>query len=227
MLLIYAKRTVLMVVALGALALGSGCATSRDVMKLDIPQDAAPAASNGKSVFIRTVTDNRRFEENPGQPNIPSLGFEGTGAAPVEMRKRAIARKRNTYGKALGDILLEEPQNVEGVVGELVKTSLRGMGYTVVNDRNQVNSDTLMMDVRIDKFWAWFNPGFWALTLKSEISTTVSVDRASGGSRQQKTVNATAEKSAQVATSGTWAEVYQRAFEEYRKNARADLKDLK
>lgn len=220
-------RTVLMFVALGALALGSGCATSRDVMKLDVPADTGPAAANGKSVFIRSVTDNRKFQDNPSDPSIPSLGFGGASGASAAERKRAIARKRNTYGHALGDILLDESQTVEGVVSELIKSSLRGMGYAVVNDRNQLKGDTLVMDVSVDKFWAWFNPGFWALTLKSEVATSVKVEHASGGTAQQKIVTGNGEKSAQMATSGTWAEVYQRALANYQENAKSQFQDLK
>jgi uncharacterized lipoprotein YajG len=211
----------------GALLLVGGCATNRGIMELSVPEDRAPAASGGKSVMIRSVTDKRVFEENPSDPSTPSLGFGGAGAATADERKRAIARKRNTYGKALGDILLKEGQSVETVAADLLKSSLRGMGYTVIGDRNQVKADTLVVDVTVNKFWAWFTPGFWALTLRSEIDTTVTVDRAAGGAKQQKTIAAKAEKNAQAATTGTWAEVYQRAFENYRANAKQEFGGLK
>ena len=116
---------------------------------------------------------------------------------------------------------------METVVADLMKSSLRGMGYTVIGDRNQVKADTLVVDVTVNKFWAWFTPGFWALTLRSEIETTVSVDRASGGAKQLTTIAAKAEKSAQAATTGTWAEVYQRAFEDYRAGVKSGLAGLK
>jgi hypothetical protein len=42
----------------------------------------------------------------------------------AEVKARAIGRKRNTYGKALGDMVLEGGQTVEGVVREYLVIAL-------------------------------------------------------------------------------------------------------
>lgn len=212
------RRAVLTFVALGALALGSGCATSRDLMKLEIPQDSAPAASSGKSVFIRTVTDNRRFEENPRDPSTPSLGHGGAGAATEVERKRAIARKRNTYGKALGDILLEEGQTVETVVAGTLKSTFRDMGYAVLNSQNEVQTGTLVLDVSVDRFWAWMNQLGITLTFTADVTTTVS-----GGRQGVKTISGKGKKLAQTGMSSNWQEAYSRALANFRNEVKVQF----
>jgi len=193
-------------------------------MTLEVPTPAVQAASTGKSIFIRSVTDQRQFEDNPRNPATPSLGFGGASQASADLKKRAIARKRGAYGKALGDILLDEGQTVEGVMRDTIKSTLRGIGYTVLDNRDQVKSDTLMMDVMIDKFWAWFTPGAFAITLRSEIETTLAINRASGGEPKHTTIKASGKKDAAASTTGAWAAVYERGLAEYREALAAQFK---
>ena len=83
------------------------------MLVIQLPSNSATVNANGKEIFIESVTDERIFQENPKSQDIPSLGLGGSANATEIIRKRAIGRKRNTYGKALGDILLEEGQTVE------------------------------------------------------------------------------------------------------------------
>lgn len=213
-------------VLMGALLLGSGCATSRGAIALDIPVESSPVAVQNKSIAIRSVKDQRVFENDPRDPAIPSLGFGGIDQVSLEERKRAIARKRNSYGKALGDVFLENGNTVELLVSDMLKSVLRELGYTIV-DRNQVRSDTLVMDVTIEKFWAWFTPGFWAITLRSDIATTINVGQASSGMRQQKKITIHEENSGQAATTGAWKAIFLKALASYKENAKSQLSELK
>ena len=124
----------------------------------------------------------------------------------------------------MGDILLDEGQTVEGVMRDTIKSTLRGIGYTVLDNRDQVKSDTLMMDVMIDKFWAWFTPGAFAITLRSEIETTLAINRASGGEPKHTTIKASGKKDAAASTTGAWAAVYERGLAEYREALAAQFK---
>lgn len=86
----------------------TGCATNRWVLNFVVPPTSNP--KNGTPVKIVKVTDLRKFELAPKQPNIPSLkNGEITEKA---ITSRAIARKRNSYGMALGDIPLPEGRTV-------------------------------------------------------------------------------------------------------------------
>lgn len=152
----------------------SGCATNRGVIRPAIPQGMA-AESNGLQIFLRNVTDNRVFEENPQSPDIPSLGFEGAEGASDDIKARAVGRKRNTYGKALGDVILEEGMTVASVMRELQSNALRNLGYEMVHSEADARPDAIVMDVSIEQYWGWFNPGFWTITLEARIVTEITI----------------------------------------------------
>jgi hypothetical protein len=214
MRIVRSSRLYLILTLLGVVVLGSGCATGRDALRLEVPAATAVATSSGKSALIRSVQDKRQFEEKPSKPSTPSLGETDTPAA----RKQAVARKRNSYGKALGDVVLEEGQTVETVVRNALAVALRDAGYRVLGPQEQPRPDTLALDVSIDRFWAWMNPGFTALSFRSEIVTRIQVN--DGGRQYVKSIDAAGELSAQVGTLSKWREVLSRALTNYVKNAR-------
>ena len=134
----------------------TGCATSRSELKLSAPTPVAAAGPVKGAVFIRTVSDQRAFQQAPSDPSIPSLGFEGATQASADLKARAIGRKRNTYGKALGDVLLENGQTVTDVVRENLAAAFTEAGYKVETDPLAA-SLPLVIDVDVKQFWAWFS----------------------------------------------------------------------
>lgn len=87
----------------------SGCATSRGLIQVPAPNTSASSQEvpSSKKAIIALVEDNRTFQDRPTTPDIPSLK-DGLAKATTEEKAKAVARKRNGYGKALGDILLEK-----------------------------------------------------------------------------------------------------------------------
>jgi hypothetical protein len=207
------SRLVMVLLAL-ALALG-GCATSRSELQLTAPATSPSAKPNPNAppAFIRSVKDERVFEEAPTDPSIPSLGFEGAQQAAAATRLRAIGRKRNTFGKALGDVLLQEGQTVESVVRENLAASLREAGYDVRNE--PPGESALIVDVRIRKFWSWIQPGFWAITVHSEIVTDITLSTRP----DVATVSIRAEDPRQLVTESAWLEAMQKTLLAYRREA--------
>ncbi|WP_409523690.1 hypothetical protein [Nitrincola sp. MINF-07-Sa-05] len=189
-----------------------GCATNRGVLDLDVPDSASTEQPNGKSVYINSVTDNRIFEQNPATPDIPSLGFGGSESASAELKHRAIARKRNSYGKALGDILLPENRTVESVITDSLVRSLSELGYVIVENQSDITDETIIIDTSIEKFWSWMNPGFWALTLTSEIETNISI---SSPESDTKKIQARTEGKFQIANTSSWTEIMMLNLEKY------------
>lgn len=196
---------------LACLALG-GCATSRSEIKLSSPPATKVVSSGTKgAVYIRTVTDKRVFEQAPSDPSIPSLGFEGATAAPDALKGRAIGRKRNTYGKALGDVLLEDGQTVTNVVRDNIAAAFAEAGYKVETDPMAESLPTVV-DVEITKFWAWFQPGFWAITLNANIEAGIKV----AGTSAPRMITVHTEDKRQAATDSAWMEVVQLALTDMR-----------
>lgn len=188
----------------------TGCATSRSEIRLS----AAPApgaAASGSEVVIRSIEDVRVFEEAPAHPGTPSLGWGGAGAAPAEVKSRAIGRKRNTYGRALGDVLLEQGDSVVAVVRQHLASALSSSGYRVV-EASQASPNALQLDVRIDKFWAWFQPGFLQITLNGDIATQLSFE----GHSQPYSVSVAAQDKRQAAHDRAWVEILDMALAQYR-----------
>lgn len=151
----------------------NACVLNSGVVSLNISKPESGTEYNGKEIFIKSVTDNRVFKEKPTSPNIPSLGFGGSKQASEALKKRAIARKRNTYGKAMGDIILKEDQTVQLVIKDSLARSFTELGYKVIDKETQITKNTIIAEASIDKFWSWMSPGFWTLGLTSEIEVKI------------------------------------------------------
>jgi uncharacterized lipoprotein YajG len=192
----------------------AGCATTRSEVKLGGPEPApaAAAVTKARAVFIRAVTDERIFQQAPSDPSIPSLGFEGADKASAEIKARAIGRKRGGFGQAMGDVLLENGQTVTEVLKENLAAGLRDAGYRVANNTADAGQSPIIMDVRIKQFWAWFRPGFWAITLSTNIMTSLEVQ----GMSAPTDVSVHAENSGMAATESAWIEIVNKALKEYR-----------
>lgn len=193
----------------------TGCATNRGIVGLKLPETITQSQANGKQIFIKSVIDKREFQENPKTQDIPSLGFGGAANSSEEIKKRAIARKRNSYGKALGDILLEEGQTVETVITDSLKRSFSEIGYQVIENENKIKHDTIIINATIQKFWAYMTPGFWAITLTSDISTKIIINEPSKDGMKTKEITVKSEGKYQVASGGNWMEIIHKSLQKY------------
>lgn len=192
----------------------AGCATSRSEIKLHSPEIVAPAAtatSAQRVIVIGKITDERVFEDAPSDPSTPSLGFGGAGKAADDVKARAVARKRNGYGKAMGDVLLQSGQTVDGVIRDNLTAAFLQAGYQV-KDASDAGPSPLVVDVRIKTFWAWFEPGFWAITLSNNISTDLVVS----GVQAPIVVSARVEEKHQAATDSGWIDIVDKGLDAYR-----------
>lgn len=193
----------LLSIAVIALTL-SGCAASQSTFDLSVAQ---PKHSDTKAyVKLIQVTDQRRYEVNPRDPSIPSLG----DAAHIENRavtSRALARKRNGWGMALSDILLPEGRTVEQVVREAVTKALGDKGYAVAEpgDVNYATASPLKVDIQ--KFWSWMTPGFFTISL--EFESTVSMQSDAILDLKQEMVRGYSHGNFFAATDGAWQETMQ------------------
>ncbi len=199
------------------LALGA-CATNRSQISLDVPSRGV-VADNGKVVVIESVADERRFEEDPDEPSTPSLKKGAKYSLDAEGRKAAIARKRNGYGIAIGDIVLQPPQTVETITRDLVADGLRARGYRVVGEGEPVPADAVRMKVRVQEFWAWLTPGFWAIDMEARLKTLLQF----GDADRTIEVAAYGKKTAPTGREDNWKEAYDRAFNDYLDKQQAAL----
>lgn len=199
-----------LIIAFSTVLALTGCATSRSILDVQTPTGQIGQA-NGRSVYINAIADNRSFQTNPSTPDIPSL--DPTEDQSDNIKSRAIGRKRNGYGKALGDILLKDGETVQNLAYKSIQEAFVEKGYTIINNKEQITKDTYVVNASIDKFWAWMNPGFWSITLSSEISTDITIK--SGKTTTPLTGSAKAAEGYQVATERNWAEIIQKSLRLY------------
>jgi hypothetical protein len=182
----------------------SGCAASRSTFDLSVTQTEH---SDVKAyVKLLQVADQRRYEVNPRDPSIPSLG----NAAQIDDRaitSRAVARKRNSWGMALSDILLPEGRTVEQVVREAVTKALADKGYAVVEPGDGHYATALPLNVDIQKFWSWMTPGFFSISL--EFEGTISMQSDAILDLKQEMVRGYSHGNFFAATDGAWHETMQ------------------
>ena len=212
------KRIVASFFLLGVYAVLAGCATTRGYTRLSIPEPAATVTQSlPKVIQIDSVRDARKFEVDPRDPSIPSLKPGEKYQLDAQQRGIAIGRKRDTWGKAMGDWVLEDGQTVETVTRELVATTLRSLGYQI--GKPSSNQQTLEhVHIVIDQFWAWFTPGFWTATIEARIKTELQFSGPDGN--RSLVVNGYGRNQVQTGREANWQLAYDRAFKDYEKNFR-------
>ena len=204
-------KKILFILLFVSVFLLNGCATSRGEIELSMPVAGERIPSIGTPVYINSVVSRRAFEQSPMDPSIPSL--DSSEVQSGNIKSRAIARKRNTYGKALGDILLKEGQTVERVILHLLTQALTENGFSIIEAKDKITYETNIIDVQINKFWSWMNPGFSEITLTSEISTDISYQNISGV--RNESIEVINSDGFMTGSESNWIEVMEGALKEY------------
>ena len=199
----------------------SGCAVKRGEVTLQAPvKTEASVPLNGQEIYINSVVDRRMFQVKPPQPNIPSLDPSATQSD--EIKARAVGRKRNGYGMALGDILLNEGQTVNSVIKNTFTQALKEKGYRILDTKEQITPKTYVADINIMKFWSWMNPGFFAITISSEIETIIKLKKAD--SSEPYTLYAKAADTFQTGMESNYIEIMEKSLKAYAEKVKEEIK---
>jgi uncharacterized lipoprotein YajG len=200
------KRPLVIVTALLTLLL-TGCVTGRRELTLTVPAGTVPANAKGR-VYLVAVTDDREFQNKPSDPSTPSIDGDVTAISPAQ-RDHMIGRQRNGFGHAMGDISLSNNDTVTQRVRQLVTEGFRRSGYEVVSDP----AGAIPVTVSVDKFWAWFTPGFFALTFEVKIAAKITLKTPA--SSTSFTALGYGKNHGQVVKDGNWVEAFEPAFDDF------------
>ncbi len=212
------KRIAGAIVASGLFVLLGGCATTRGYTRLTVPEPAAVVTqSSARMIVIDSVRDAREFQVDPRDPSVPSLKPGKQYQLDATQRETAIGRKRNTWGRAMGDWVLQDGQTVDSVTRELVATTLRSLGYRVGNAAAD-GANAEHVNVVINQFWAWFTPGFWTATIEAKLKTDLQFSGPEGS--KSVVVDGYGRNQVQTGREANWQLAYDRAFKDYEKNLR-------
>ncbi len=210
--------TTKLLVMLVLVGIFSGCATNRGIIELN--EEVSSNPETGTAIKFVRVSDKRVFQVSPPQANIPSLKYDEDINKP-EIKSRAIARKRNAYGKALGDILLPEGKTIMGLVESNLSKGLRQSGYRVVSKEDQDFKEATPVEVDIDKFWGWFSPGFWSIGINFE--TSIVVTAPAGDFKDGMEFDSKVQKRFQTAAEGNWLETINAAMDVLYKDIASEI----
>lgn len=196
----------------------SGCVVGRRNIDLEVPAAAKVVDGSKGTVSIAAVVDKRKFENKPSDPSTPSIDGDVTTMSAAE-RSKMIGRQRNSWGKAMGDISLNEGQTVESRTRQLVAEAFKRRGYTVTDTKSKNRADVV-----IDKFWAWFTPGMFAVDFEADVRADVNLSL--NGRTSKFTVAGHGKNVGGMASNENWQEAYARAFEDFLKNFEGMLQTL-
>ena len=154
----------------------TGCAVGTSELQLVEPELFQKDVTATKSVFINLPTDNRVFNPQTKDPSVPS----------TEPSNKAVGRKRNSWGVALGDFSLAGDQTVNSLVKVALEKAFELNGFKVINDRADIAKSTLMVNSQITKFWTWINPSFSHITFSANIETDVEIKDSRKGEEKIK-----------------------------------------
>ncbi len=202
---------------LSALVLTGGCALTRGVM--DIKGKPVANPESGKAIKIVSVTDNRVFEVAPSSASTPSL--QGDEINDKAITSRAVARKRNTVGAALGDIVLPENRTVTMVAQERITRVFRESGYRVLEVGDSDYDRAIPVTVNIEKFWSWFSPGFWKVSL--EFDADMHIQGSIGNLGKGKNIKGYARLKSSTGSSGAFRKTIIKGLDDFASNLKKEI----
>ena len=182
----------------------AGCVTGTRTIELDVPEYSSDKTGSG-DIYIGLIDDKRVFEVKPRSPSTPSVKGE-LASLSKEQLSSLIGRQRNGYGGAMGDVALPEGGSVLEEMRDLLTSGLEGRGYNVVNDENAPTK----MTVNINKFWAWFSPGFASVSFETDLQCDVNFIGDLGD--RSLDIRGYGLNKGQVASDANWQLAYRRAF---------------
>ena len=202
----------------------SGCATKTSNFHIDFHIDtrhaytAPPAPSaDAPTAYVADIVDGRVFVDKTSHPGDPTPAMTS-----AEERARSIGRKRNGFGKALGDYKLKDGQTVQSIVRSVLEDALTESGFNVLHDAGAVTKDTFSLKGVIFKYWTWTDMGFWQLQLVTDIATNMKTENG-----DTFTIEATERLGCQFGTEKNALQSMNNSIGKFRSAAAAKFKEMR
>lgn len=197
----------------------TGCATSRSELDLsEAISNDIQTAENEKTVIIDKYTDHRTFATNTSTPDQPT--YDPSEVFNDEVKAKIIGRKRNGYGKALGDVVLAKNLTTEKIVKNIVSKAFSDAGYSVVTE--DPNNKAVHVNIDVDKFWSWIDIGFWTVGVQANIMYSLEMTYGN----KSETINSyvVGEERAAIALNNLWKAAYLQTIDNSKKDLTQKIK---
>jgi len=179
-------------------------------INLSVPKEVKPAPSSQRTFFIRTVTDTRSFAEPSSKPDIPSWGTGDPKERTEERKNKSVARASRRGGMLEGNVLIILG-DVKTIMKDETARVLNGLGYSLIEKEEDIQPDTVPVDVEIKKFWGYFQEVFIGGTMSATIEAAITINLKDV--RKTQTIQVESKMSARYPNkTANWEEVFTTAL---------------
>jgi len=147
----------------------SSCGVAQHTIRNNDTPNITTAATKNTKVYIRNITDSRKFVLNNDNPYLEQLASV-ENIDPVIVSK-ATAQARGVSGGVVSDIFTEK--KIIDNVKEAIKERFQPAGFSVSN----AETNAIPIDVNIIRFWS-YNTGTWVFNFHFDISVDLVGDLA-------------------------------------------------
>jgi len=200
------------------ISLFSGCATVDREVSLEIPEHQVESRAYGNA-FLGSIISDRVFSQNQKDASKPSYNGYLREAKSSDLSNVVGRFVSPINDEKLGVIRLRNETSILSVTEELIISGLLRHGYAPSNKDDSLYE----VNVTVKEFWAWNEDGQVTFDLKSVIRCDVTVSNL--GQSTTFSVVGRGNKKAMVASTGNWADSYQRAAKDFLEHFNTALKN--
>ena len=199
------------------ISLLSGCATVDREVSLKIPEHQVGPRAYGNA-FLGDIISDRVFSQHQKDASKPSYNGYLREAKSSDLNNVVGRFVSPINDEKLSVIRLQNKTSILSVTEDLIISGLLRHGYAPSNKDNSL----YQVNVTVKEFWAWNEDGQVTFDLKSIIRCDVTVSTL--GQSTTFSVVGRGNKKAMVASTGNWADSYQRATEDFLEHFNTALK---
>jgi hypothetical protein len=126
---------------------------------------------------------------------------------------------------AMGDVLLPEGKTVADAVNKAISNGFKQAGYRVLEPGDAEYDSADAVDADLIKFWSWFEPGFWQVTVHNQSEVTLKGNELNKG--EPVTVTDSYQEKMQMVLDSDWQSSAVNALRELSSKIAEKLETLK
>lgn len=189
-----------------------------EIETAEIKQTVKPDAQR---FFIESVVDKRFFGGRSSPIDVPSWGMDKKEQSD-ELKSRAVGRAVKRGEKKQGNVLIGKG-DVRSVMKEIVSGAMTQLGYAEIENNNSISSDTIIIDLEINKFWGYFHEAFVGGSINVSIETAILLKKKD--KLEKKTIAVTGKRSARYPQKpANWEIVFNEALSDFMNSALVELR---
>lgn len=203
----------------------AGCARpSYQNLKLTAPAVASSETLRTQSVMIRNVTDERDLDAQTMRE--PPQGRS------THVMAREIGDVPPSAATPDGRVTLPSGAKVEDLIRQTLRNTFEALGYHIETDPGNLSSADILVDVKIQKFWAWTAargltmPGSEKSFMNGSIAATLDLKGPMGKKTSFEIASDYRRGVVLVPTPAQLMEVYKTLLEDFASNAKSSFSNL-